>query len=198
MSSKKRSAGHLDEIPESGQPLKRGPAGKRALSEGDEMGDFEDEWEDDVDRDDDAIDGAKSDNEDGVIALLSILEYSLSFSIAMEIDVQPAIEDSDPAPGPTQTFIPGRHVLSKDEILEPAQSAYEMLHRMHVAWPCLSFDILRDNLGDERRKYPATAFSVTGTQADQAKNNEVLVLKMSSLHKTQKDDGQSIRWGFFI
>ena len=108
----------------------------------------------------------------------------------MEIDVQPAIEDSDPVPGPTKTFIPGRHVLSKDEILEPDQSAYEMLHRMHVAWPCLSFDILRDDLGEERRKYPATSFSVTGTQADLAKNNEVLVLKMSSLHKTQKDDGK--------
>jgi ribosome assembly protein RRB1 len=189
MSSKKRSAGHLDEIPESDQPLKRGPSGKRTVGEGDEMGDFEDEWEDEVDRDEEAIDGAKGDNDDGVIDSSSILEYSLSSSIAMEIDVQPAIEDSDPTPGPTQTFIPGRHVLSKDEILEPDQSAYEMLHRMQVAWPCLSFDILRDNLGDERRKYPATAFSVTGTQADQAKKNEVLVLKMSSLHKTQKDDG---------
>lgn len=109
---------------------------------------------------------------------------------AMDVDVQPAPEDSDPVPGPTQTFIPGRHILSKDEILEPDQSAYEMLHRMNVAWPCLSFDILRDNLGDERRKYPATAFSVTGTQADTAKNNEILVLKMSSLHKTQNDDGR--------
>ncbi|KIM19384.1 hypothetical protein M408DRAFT_43180, partial [Serendipita vermifera MAFF 305830] len=137
-----------------------------------DMGDFEDEWDDEVEKDEDVIEGAKSDDEN-----------------AMDIDVQPAIEDSDPAPGPTQTFIPGRHVLSKDEILEPDQSAYEMLHRMHVAWPCLSFDILRDNLGEERRKYPATSFSVTGTQADVAKNNEVLVLKMSSLHKTQKDDG---------
>jgi ribosome assembly protein RRB1 len=189
MSSKKRSAGHLDAIPESGHPLKRGPSGKRTVGEADEMGDFEDEWEDEVDRDEEAVDGAKSDNDDGAIDSSFILEYLLSFSIAMEIDVQPAIEDSDPAPGPTQTFIPGRHILSKDEILEPDQSAYEMLHRMQVAWPCLSFDVLRDNLGDERRKYPATAFSVTGTQADEAKHNEVLVLKMSSLHKTQKDDG---------
>jgi hypothetical protein len=61
---------------------------------------------------------------------------------------------------------------------------------MNVAWPCLSFDILRDNLGEERRKYPATAFAVTGTQAEQAKTNEILVMRMSSLHKTQKDDGE--------
>lgn len=113
---------------------------------------------------------------------------------AMDVDVEQAPEDTDPSPeggNQTRAFIPGRSILSKDEILEPDQSAYEMLHRMNVAWPCLSFDILRDNLGEERRKYPATLFAVTGTQADQAKNNEILVMKMSSLHKTQNDDGKA-------
>lgn len=124
-----------------------------------------------------------------VHSFLSLMLYPLTLATAMDVDVQRAPEDNDPMPGQEQPFIPGRHVLSKDEILEPDQSAYEMLHRMNVAWPCLSFDILRDNLGDERRKYPATSFSVTGTQADSAKNNEILVLKMSSLHKTQHDDG---------
>jgi ribosome assembly protein RRB1 len=108
----------------------------------------------------------------------------------MEIDVQGAVEDDDPASPGTKVFLPGRHILSKDEILEPDQSAYELLHRMNVAWPCLSFDILRDSLGDERRKYPTTAYAVTGTQAGQANKNEVLILKMSSLHRTQKDDGR--------
>src|SRR5258706_3127149 len=108
----------------------------------------------------------------------------------MEIDVQGAVEDDDPPPPETKVFLPGRHILSKDEILEPDQSAYEMLHRMNTAWPCLSFDILRDDLGDERRKYPTTAYAVTGTQADQANKNELLVLKMSALHRTQKDDGK--------
>lgn len=64
-----------------------------------------------------------------------------------------------------------------------------MLHHMNVAWPCLSFDVLRDGLGDARQRYPATAFVVTGTQADIPSKNEVLVMKMSQLHKTQKDDG---------
>lgn len=118
----------------------------------------------------------------------------------MEIDVEQAPEDMDPVPegeNQTKTFIPGRNVLSKGEILEPDQSAYEMLHRMNVTWPCLSFDILRDNLGEERRKYPATTYSVTGTQADQAKKNEILVMKMSSLHKTQNDDGKHPANGLF-
>ena len=104
--------------------------------------------------------------------------------------MQGAVEDDDPPPPETKVFLPGRHILSKDEILEPDQSAYELLHRMNVAWPCLSFDILRDNLGDERRNYPTTTYAVTGTQANQANKNEVLVLKMSSLHRTQKDDGR--------
>jgi ribosome assembly protein RRB1 len=113
----------------------------------------------------------------------------------MDIDVTPAPEDDEPTQAESdqkiKTFIPGKHVLAKGEILEPDQSAYEMLHRMNVAWPCLSFDVLRDGLGEERRRYPQTAFVVTGTQADQAKSNEVLVMKMASLHKTQGDDGTS-------
>jgi ribosome assembly protein RRB1 len=67
MSSKKRSAGHLDGVPESDQSLKKGPSGRRPMGEGDDMGDFEDEWEDEVDRDEEVVDGAKSDSEDGMI-----------------------------------------------------------------------------------------------------------------------------------
>lgn len=107
----------------------------------------------------------------------------------MDIDdeVLPAIEESDEPPPATQTFIPGTHTLGQDEVLEADDSVYLMRHSLKVTWPCLSFDILRDNLGDERQKLPATAYLVTGTQADAAKNNELLVYKMSSLHKTQKD-----------
>lgn len=107
----------------------------------------------------------------------------------MEVDVLPAVEENDEPPAQKQTFIPGRHVLQKDEILEPDDSVYEMRHTMNVNWPCLSFDVLKDNLGDERRKYPATAYIVAGSQADVAKNNELSVYKMSSLHRTQKDAG---------
>lgn len=67
-----------------------------------------------------------------------------------------------------------------------------MLHRLNVTWPCLSFDVLRDQLGSaaERQKYPQTAYFVAGTQADTAKNNELMVMKASSMHKTQKDGGE--------
>lgn len=109
----------------------------------------------------------------------------------MELDgeILPAIEEEDvPLPAPS-TFIPGKYKLSKDEILEPDHSVYIALHSMRVNWPCLSFDVLRDTLGNERSRLPATSYVVTGTQANFAKNNEVLVMKMSQLHRTQKDGG---------
>lgn len=109
----------------------------------------------------------------------------------MDIDeVLPAIEESDEPPASSSVYLHGTHVLGKDEILEPDDSVYIMRHSMNVNWPCLSFDILRDNLGDERQRYPATAYIVAGTQADVAKNNEVIVYKLSSLHRTQKDSGK--------
>jgi len=112
----------------------------------------------------------------------------------MEVDdVLPAIEESEKPQPASEAFIPGNHLLGKDEILEPDDSVYTMRHTMNVNWPCLSFDVLRDNLGDERQRYPATAYIVGGTQADAAKNNELIVYKMSSLHKTQTDNGMPIK-----
>ena len=112
----------------------------------------------------------------------------------MDVDdeVLPAIEESEEQPPAPNVFIPGVHRLEKDEILEPDDSVYIMRHNMTVNWPCLSFDILRDNLGDHRQRYPATAYLVTGTQADVAKNNEISVYKMSSLQKTQRENGESL------
>lgn len=104
--------------------------------------------------------------------------------------VLPAIEESEEQPSAPEAFIPGTHVLGKDEILEPDDTVYLMRHSMNVNWPCLSFDILRDSLGDERQRYPATAYLVTGTQATDPHNNEIAVYKMSSLHRTQKDGGE--------
>ena len=100
-----------------------------------------------------------------------------------------AIQEDEATAVAPQVFIPGLHRLENDEVLEADDSVYIMRHSMNVNWPCLSFDILRDNLGDERSKYPATAYIVSGTQAAAAKDNEIIVSKLSSLHKTQKDAG---------
>ncbi|KAH8990176.1 glutamate-rich WD repeat-containing protein [Lactarius hatsudake] len=128
----------------------------------DEMGEFEDAWEDEIERDE----------EDG-----------------MEVDdgVMPPIEESEEKPKAPNVFIPGVHTLGKDEILEPDDSVYLMRHTMNANWPCLSFDVLRDDEGDQRQRFPATAWIVAGSQADAAKKNELSVFKMTQLHKTQKD-----------
>lgn len=89
-----------------------------------------------------------------------------------------------------ETFIPGRTKLAPGEVLSPDPSTYDMLHTMSTPWPCLSFDIVPDSLGDNRKTYPATVYSVTGTQAEsgRAKDNELMVLKMSSLSKMEKEN----------
>ncbi len=53
--------------------------------------------------------------------------------------------------------------------------------------PCLSFDVLHDQLGDDRQEFPHTIYLVAGTQAEQSLANNVIVMKMSNLKKTGKE-----------
>ncbi|EGW32609.1 uncharacterized protein SPAPADRAFT_61671 [Spathaspora passalidarum NRRL Y-27907] len=78
--------------------------------------------------------------------------------------------------------------LGPDEVLEADPSVYEMLHNINLPWPCLTVDILPDNLGDERRSFPASVYMATATQASKAKDNELIVMKASSLAKTLVKD----------
>ncbi|EJT99959.1 WD40 repeat-like protein [Dacryopinax primogenitus] len=142
------------------------------------MGEFEDAWEDEEDDEDgEVVDAAEGEDDEDA-----------EDEDAMEVDGPP--EDEDEPPGDLDTYLPTR-ALEKDEILEPDQSVYEMLHRMNVTWPCLSFDVLNDGLGNERASYPQTVYLVAGTQADTARNNELMVMRMSSLHRTQRDQDDS-------
>ena len=88
-----------------------------------------------------------------------------------------------------RTFIPGRDKLNAGESLSPDSSAYQMLHTLTTTWPCLSFDIIRDSLGDNRKSYPATIYAVAGTQAEsrKPKDNQMLVMKLSGLSRTERD-----------
>ena len=51
----------------------------------------------------------------------------------------------------------------------------------------MSFDILRDSLGDGRMEYPLTAYLVAGTQAEIAKQNLIILMKMSQLKKIEQE-----------
>lgn len=90
-----------------------------------------------------------------------------------------------------EVFRPGIDTLAEGETLEVDMSAYVMLHRMAVDWPCLSFDVVPDKLGAGRKKFPLSCTVVAGTQADKPGSNKLMVMRFSSLHRTQKDDRDS-------
>nr|CAD7409928.1 unnamed protein product [Timema cristinae] len=84
--------------------------------------------------------------------------------------------------------------LGPEEELRFDKSAYIMLHSAQTGNPCLSFDIIRDNLGEKREEFPLTAYVVGGTQAAKARSNSVLVVKMVNLTKIKKknsDDSEN-------
>jgi ribosome assembly protein RRB1 len=87
-----------------------------------------------------------------------------------------------------QTFIPGRSILQPGQSLTPDPTTYEMLHTLSTTWPCLSFDIVPDNLGNNRKQYPRTLYAVAGTQAEstRARENELMILKLSSLSRMDR------------
>ncbi|KAL1976939.1 hypothetical protein VTN31DRAFT_3221 [Thermomyces dupontii] len=147
-------------------------AGQRPVAEAppedDEMGEFEDEFEDEFESEDEIIEAGVDGRPDE--------EREAEEKDAMEID--------------QETFIPGRTKLAPGETLAPDPTTYDMLHNLSTPWPCLSFDIVRDNLGDNRKSFPATVYAVSGTQAERsrARENELLVLKLSGLGRMERDN----------
>lgn len=89
---------------------------------------------------------------------------------------------------PSQAFRPGVDELGEGEQLDYQPEAYKMYHSMRPEWPCLSIDIMPDMMGASRTSFPMTVYMVAGTQADRADKNQLQLLKVSDLHKTQQDD----------
>eukprot|EP01132_Coremiostelium_polycephalum_P007791 gene7791-9590_t len=99
---------------------------------------------------------------------------------------------------PRMVWRAGVDPLEEDEVLDYDSSAYDMMHTMTVEWPCLSFQPLRDHLGTQRKKYPYTVYLVAGTQADESKNNRVLIMKameqQSNIVATWSENRQVFIW----
>ena len=87
--------------------------------------------------------------------------------------------------------------MAEDEELDYDPTAYDCLHRFNLEWPCLSFDMVRDDLGGPRAAFPHTVFMVAGTQAAQARQNHIAVLKLAALGQGRhgKRDGKRRRGG---
>jgi ribosome assembly protein RRB1 len=54
-------------------------------------------------------------------------------------------------------YRPGFDTMNEDEKLDYDSTTYSLLHRMRVDWPCLSFDVLPDQLGAFRNKVSSSA-----------------------------------------
>ncbi|KAK2195452.1 bifunctional WD40-YVTN repeat-like-containing domain superfamily/Histone-binding protein RBBP4 [Babesia duncani] len=80
--------------------------------------------------------------------------------------------------------------LEKDEILQVAPGCYAMLHTIIPNWSCLSFDILKDDLGACRLSFPHTSYIVTGTQPDASHATQSLihVMKWSNMTQNEGDE----------
>ncbi|KAJ1625522.1 WD40-repeat-containing domain protein [Pavlovales sp. CCMP2436] len=87
---------------------------------------------------------------------------------------------------------PGVDKLEEGEELEFDPSAYDVMHQFHTDWPCLTFAVVPDELGSGRTKGPFSAVIVAGTQASQASENKLLVMKLSKLAriKHERDDDE--------
>lgn len=68
-------------------------------------------------------------------------------------------------------YLPGKPLETGEELVCD-ESAYTMLHQARTGAPCLSFDIIQDNLGSVRETFPMTSYIVAGTQAAKAHVNK--------------------------
>ncbi|KAK9453980.1 WD40-repeat-containing domain protein [Dipodascopsis uninucleata] len=189
MSKRAADDSRNDVVPPSSSPTAK-KDDKPVQVEEDEMGAFEDPFGDDFDSEEDVIDVGEEDDDDEIIELNDEVEDDEDEDEDQMQDGESTAEIKKPKREAPKLFLPSRaDALSPGEVLEPDTTVYDILHRVNLTWPCLSFDILPDHLGDERRGYPKTAYLVTGTQAKRKKDNEVTVIKLSDLSKTLDREG---------
>ncbi|XP_025416385.1 glutamate-rich WD repeat-containing protein 1 [Sipha flava] len=91
---------------------------------------------------------------------------------------------------PRQVYLPGNQ-MKEDESLVFDPSAYHMLHDIDSGLPCLSFDVIVDDLGYNRSDFPHSMYLVAGSQAEKPKDNCVIVMKLSNLKAMKNDDSTS-------
>uniref|UniRef100_A0A914GTN2 Glutamate-rich WD repeat-containing protein 1 n=1 Tax=Globodera rostochiensis TaxID=31243 RepID=A0A914GTN2_GLORO len=91
-----------------------------------------------------------------------------------------------------KVYVPGiSRTLKTDEELVYDAKAYLLFHAFETDYPCLSFDVLSDSLGDNRSNFPMTAWLAAGTQAEHAKDNELLVEAKRGGHKEEAEESSS-------
>ncbi|KAK4057942.1 Ribosome assembly protein rrb1 [Microbotryomycetes sp. JL221] len=162
----------------------------------DDMGEFEDQWEDEVELDEDAGEVVDArDYEDNEDEQHQDVDMQLDRPDTIFEEVQDDEEDQvhgtdEPQQPETVPYLPGGQ-LEEGETLQPDLSTYPLLHSFVPTWPSLSFDVLRDNGGEERQGYPVSCALVSGTQAMDKTANELTIMRWEGLGRTRKGDEDS-------
>ncbi|CAO2183499.1 unnamed protein product [Urochloa humidicola] len=82
---------------------------------------------------------------------------------------------------PAKVWQQGVDALEDGEELQFDPKAYNYLQGFSIGWPCMSFDIVRDQLGLVRSEFPHTLYGIAGTQAEKASWNYIGIFKFSNI-----------------
>lgn len=76
---------------------------------------------------------------------------------------------------------------SSDDEAQNVSENYQLLFQMTFQWPCLSFDVVPDQLGAFRTNFPHACSVVSATQAAEGQENYLILTRISNLNSTKND-----------
>lgn len=132
-----------------------GPSHAAAAAGDDDIGEWEDRYEDEYESEDIITDDEEDEDDEeeteyqggSTVAQTKAIHEASNKVGQMELDGQQD-ENDDDGEAETLPYLPqlgqGSKELAEDEELVPDMSSYVLLHHARLAWPCLSFDVLRD------------------------------------------------------
>ncbi|EGD82609.1 glutamate-rich WD repeat containing 1 [Salpingoeca rosetta] len=104
-------------------------------------------------------------------------------------DEEMEVAGDDEAPPSEQVYLPGDDAGEGELVMDT--SAYICHAEFSLEWPCLSFDVMPDGLGDARTSFPMSCYLVAGTQARESHLNSVTVMRIENITRIKGDADNS-------